>query len=362
MNNHHHQQSNGTNNNITQQQDLSNGNTTTSASASASAADTNNDTYTYLNDTRINVDDNDIAERISLDDDMSHRNEVEMNELIDDIDDITKNMTTEHEHGHEHEHQHEDEHGQEQDVSDSDVIEDNSIVGFYQHNDSIYCVATYDDYAVTGDGHENHCRAYVWSIVDGRMIQELQAVHTDTIIDIKFSADGRLLATASMDSTIHVYDVTHDFKHLHTLQGPSAEIEFLLFHPHGHVVAAGSSDSTVWMYNADTGDMMHVFTGHLGSVLCGTWSTDGKLLITGSDDGTVYIWNPKTGQPKYPKITHDTPITSITSHPYESLIACGTANGIIQVINTDTGHVVSTYSNAQSTESGGIEGKHTACY
>jgi len=153
--------------------------------------------------------------------------------------------------------------------------------------------------------------------------------------------------------------VTHDFKHLHTLQGPSGEIEFLLFHPHGHVVAAGSSDSTVWMYNADTGDMMHVFTGHLGSVLCGTWSTDGKLLITGSDDGAVYIWNPKTGQPKYPKITHDTPITSITSHPYESLIACGTANGIIQVINTDTGHVVSTYSNAQSTESGGIEG---LCY
>ena len=50
------------------------------------------------------------------------------------------------------------------------------------------------------------------------------------------------------------------------------------------------------MWNAEAALCMQVFSGHMGPVLAGLFSADGKTVCTGSDDGTVFVYNPKTGK------------------------------------------------------------------
>lgn len=49
------------------------------------------------------------------------------------------------------------------------------------------------------------------------------------------------------------------------LEGPGDSIEWLSWHPRGHVLLAGSADYTCWMWNADTGAFMQLFSGHSAS-------------------------------------------------------------------------------------------------
>lgn len=55
--------------------------------------------------------------------------------------------------------------------------------------------------------------------------------------------------------------------------------QWVRWHPRGHLVLAGSEDSTVWMWNGDKGSYLNLFSGHGGSVTCGDFTPDGMELF-----------------------------------------------------------------------------------
>ncbi|WOG98793.1 hypothetical protein DCAR_0418138 [Daucus carota subsp. sativus] len=46
------------------------------------------------------------------------------------------------------------------------------------------------------------------------------------------------------------------------------------WHPRGHLIMAGSEDSTVWLWNADKDGWLNMFSGHTSSVTCGEFKPD----------------------------------------------------------------------------------------
>ena len=105
--------------------------------------------------------------------------------------------------------------------------------------------------------------------------------HTDTVMDVAFSASGVYLATAGMDGLVKIWN-TADGSLVLTLSGPSEDITWVQWHTKGDVVLAGSSDMSIWMWSVPTGNCMTVFSGHSGSVSCGCFTQDGKYVVTAS--------------------------------------------------------------------------------
>eukprot|EP01071_Lankesteria_metandrocarpae_P008349 Lankesteria_metandrocarpae@DN4943_c0_g1_i1.p1 len=125
----------------------------------------------------------------------------------------------------------------------------------------------------------------------------LSGMHTDTVSAVAYSHDAKYCCTAGYDGRLHVYDATEDqFTVVSSLEGVSElEVEWCQWHPKGHAIIAGVSDGNTWMWWGPSGAVMRVFAGHRGSVLCGSFSPDGKKVCTGGSDGVAVIFDPKTG-------------------------------------------------------------------
>jgi WD40 repeat protein len=61
--------------------------------------------------------------------------------------------------------------------------------------------------------------------------------------------------------------------------------------PGGRWVASAGEDSTVKVWNSDTGTLVRNFRGHTGLVSSVAFTSDGQLLVSGSRDGTVKVWD-----------------------------------------------------------------------
>lgn len=59
--------------------------------------------------------------------------------------------------------------------------------------------------------------------------------------------------------------------------------QWVRWHPRGHLVLAGSEDASVWMWNADKGAYLNMFSGHGASVTCGDFTPDGNDIALDLD-------------------------------------------------------------------------------
>ena len=101
----------------------------------------------------------------------------------------------------------------------------------------------------------------------------------DTVVCVAFDTTGALVATGGMDGCVHLWDAATGAP-AGKLEGPAEAIEFLMWHPKGKVLVAGSEDMTAWLFNADTQQCMQVFSGHTGPVVAGVlrFSLSSRIL------------------------------------------------------------------------------------
>lgn len=169
----------------------------------------------------------------------------------------------------------------------------------------------------------------IWDRQSGYILYDFLD-HNDIVYAVDWTSNGRTLVSASKDQTIKVFDVQTGTIRL-TLTGHSDQVRSVSISADGNTLVSGSYDDTVKVWNLTTGKLIHTLTGHSGDVLSVDISPDNQLIVSGSKDQTIKIWKLQTGELLSTLIGHNSEVYAVRFSPDGQTIGSGSKDKSVKL-------------------------------
>ncbi len=194
------------------------------------------------------------------------------------------------------------------------------------------------------------------------------AGHTNSVLSVRFTQDGKTLVSSSRDDTIKIWDVATG-KLKRTLTNHNADVYGIAFSNDGKLMASGGMDTKIILWDATTFDPLRTLNGHTGpgaragvfppmtrrspavrkttpsaSGMSATgdlkvtrtehekkikavfYSSDGQTIVTASQDTTIRFWT-AAGEPKQILHGHKSGLESCRLSPDGKQMLSASDNG-----------------------------------
>jgi WD40 repeat protein len=139
----------------------------------------------------------------------------------------------------------------------------------------------------------------VWDANDGKLLQKIPGF-AHSVVALAFSLDGKLLGVAGGEPTVEgemkIFEVGSWKKITDIKNGHSDTVYGITFSPDNKMIATGSADKFVKVWEIPSGKFVKSFEGHTHHVLDVGWMSDGKLLASAGGDNTVKVWDFEKGE------------------------------------------------------------------
>ncbi len=158
------------------------------------------------------------------------------------------------------------------------------------HEGPLYAVAVCPDgVTAVASGDKG---LWVWDLKTGRKLQTLRG-HTNRVWTVAVSPDGHSALSGSGDSTLRLWDLqTGDSK---VLTGHSRNVDTVAFLPDGRTAISGGADSVLRVWDLAAGTQIKSFGTHEGDVRSIAVSPDGDRALSADSHGSVRLWDLKSG-------------------------------------------------------------------
>jgi COMPASS component SWD3 len=187
----------------------------------------------------------------------------------------------------------------------------------------------------------------LWSVADGRLVGVLEG-HAQGISDVAWAGAAsaaaaagsgasrsaslsRWLASASDDRTLRLWDVERGVA-VHRFEGHSNYVFCCNFNPQGNVLASGSFDETICFWDVRMRRCLRTLPAHSEPVSAVHFNRDGTLLVSSSYDGLCRIWDVPDGRCLYTIVGEESlPVSFVKFTPNGGYILANTLDSTIRL-------------------------------
>ena len=197
---------------------------------------------------------------------------------------------------------------------------------------------------VTGAGDTgSRGEVKVWDIASAREQASLiQGSHSGPVLGVAVSAPGKLLATASEDTSARLWDLNTG-KLQATLTGHNGKVRAVAFSPTSPLVATGSWDGTVRLWNTQVGRNQGVLPGNIDYIWSVAFSPDGMLLAAAGSKGLIKLWD-VTGKLERATLKgHGGAVTAVVFSPDGKKIATASLDQTVRIWDAASGQQLAVF-------------------
>ncbi len=180
---------------------------------------------------------------------------------------------------------------------------------------------------------------HVWDLASRKLVTTLSGGDdaTGQVFGVAWSPYGKRLAFGGTDKSVKLWNLPTK-KLLHTFHCDQNVIS-VFWSPRSNTILAGIAGEAVRIFNAETGESQGSLEGHTGTVLAITLSPNKQVLSTASLDKTVRLWNHETGETIRVLRGHSDRVNDVAWSPDGKALATGSSDSTIRIWNPNTGRL-----------------------
>ncbi|KAG6967422.1 hypothetical protein JG688_00006331 [Phytophthora aleatoria] len=201
------------------------------------------------------------------------------------------------------------------------------------HTGFVSCVAFNPQGSLVATGsHDENVR--LWDVRNGRTVAIIGA-HQEPVVSVQFHpTDGSLLVTGGYDGLVRVWDVASRQCLRSIITEPAAPVGSARFTPNGRYVLSSTLDGTVRLWDYIRDICVRTYSGHINrkfSMQCAfleqQWNKQ-SVVACGSEDNRIFMWDVGTQEVASVLTGHDHPVLALAAHPTRPLMVSGSNRDI----------------------------------
>jgi WD40 repeat protein len=174
--------------------------------------------------------------------------------------------------------------------------------------------------------------------------------HSARVNAVRWSPDGKQIASASDDGTVQIWDATTGSQTI-AYQRHAGFVFALAWSPDGRYLASGGDDNAVQVVETMTGKILFTYSSYSKVVAALDWSPDGKFLVFGSatiwphrsEEDTVQVVEAFTGKTLFIHHGPSKATTALSWSPNGRHLASAGYNGTVEVLIAGNGSLFRSY-------------------
>ncbi|XP_069767608.1 notchless protein homolog 1 isoform X2 [Narcine bancroftii] len=139
------------------------------------------------------------------------------------------------------------------------------------------------------------------------------------------------LVSGSDDFTLFLWNPAENKKPLARMTGHQALINEVCFSPDTRLIASASFDKSVKLWDGRTGKYLASLRGHVSAVYQIAWSADSRLLVSGSSDSTLKVWDVKAQKLSVDLPGHADEVYAVDWSPDGQRVASGGKDKVLRI-------------------------------